>query len=92
MHSAACMVEVFTRVELGACYQRRNEALDGQPESIQGYRVPASKLDQCQGDSATIAKNSRLNGWSMQCVANIARIIGVFIKDTDYAPGFLFEL
>src|SRR6218665_2777501 len=36
---------------LRACRQRRNEALDDQPRSKQDDRVPASKLEQCQGDS-----------------------------------------
>src|SRR6218665_2504925 len=42
--------------ELRVFHQKRNEALDGQPGSIQGDTVPASKLGQCREDSAISAQ------------------------------------
>src|SRR6218665_1133719 len=41
---------------LRVSHQKRNGALDDQPGSIQGDRVPASKLGQCREDSATPAQ------------------------------------
>jgi len=48
MHGAAesrCL-----HAELRVCHQNGNEAYDGQPGSIQGDRIPGSKLGQCRED------------------------------------------
>src|SRR6218665_1405530 len=46
--------------ELRVCHQKRNEALDAQPGSTQGDRVPASKMGQSREDSAIPAQIHRL--------------------------------
>src|SRR6218665_77749 len=51
-NARCCIVEVFTR-GLRVFHQTRNQALDGQPGSIQGDRVPIRKLGRCREDSAT---------------------------------------
>ena len=68
-----------------------NEALDGKPESIQDYRVPTSRLEQCQGDSITpdiyFVKDALLNRKPMQYVMLITRDRGVFMGTPDEAAS-----
>src|SRR6218665_4104868 len=54
-NARCCIVEVFTR-RLRVFHQTRNQAIDGQPGSIEGDRVPVSKLGRCREDSATRTK------------------------------------
>ena len=55
--------------ELRVCHQKRNEVLDGQPGSIQGDKVPASKLGNMEEtvphQNSNSVKDALLNGEPM---------------------------